>query len=122
MIGQTKKLGEQLVAEGAITSNQLEQALANQGSSGERLGQTLVEMGLLSATTLVNTLAHRMGVKGCVLRHGLIDPKIARMIDKEEALRLRALPLFKIRDVLTVAMAEPQSLPAITFSRPTSLA
>ncbi len=113
MIGQTKKLGEQLVAEGAITSNQLEQALANQGSSGERLGQTLVEMGLLSATTLVNTLAHRMGVKGCVLRHGLIDPKIARMIDKEEALRLRALPLFKIRDVLTVAMAEPQSLPAI---------
>ncbi|MCG3136667.1 MAG: hypothetical protein HJJLKODD_00502 [Phycisphaerae bacterium] len=113
MIGQTKKLGEQLLAEGAITSEQLEQALANQEGSGEKLGQTLVDMGVLSATALVNTLASRMGVKGCVLRHGLIDPKVAKMIDKEEAARLKALPLFKVGEMMTVAMAEPQSLPSI---------
>ena len=113
MIGQTKKLGEQLVAQGAITSEELEKALASQGSSGDRLGQSLVEMGVLSAATLVDTLANRLGVRGCVLRHGLIDPKVAQMLDKDEAQRLRALPLFKVGDALTVAMAEPQSLPAI---------
>ncbi len=77
MIGQSKKLGEQLVAQGAITQDQLEEALANQGAGGERLGQSLVEMGLLPAAMLVDTLANRLGVKGSVLRHGLIDPKVA---------------------------------------------
>ena len=113
MIGQTKKLGEQLIAEGAITPEQLEEALASQGSSGEHLGQSLVEMGMLPASTLVETLANRLGVKGCVLRHGLIDPKVAKMLDKDEAQRLKALLLFKVGEVLTVAMAEPQSLPSI---------
>ena len=113
MIGQSKKLGEQLVAQGAITQDQLEEALANQATSGERLGQSLVEMGLLPAAMLVDTLASRLGVKGCVLRHGLIDPKVAKMLDKEEAQRLKALPMFKVGDTLTVAMAEPQSLPSI---------
>ncbi len=113
MIGQSKKLGEQLVAEGAITQEQLEEALANQSTSGERLGQALLDMGVLPASMLVDTLANRLGVKGCVLRHGLIDPKVAKMLDKEEAQRLKALALFKVGDVLTVAMAEPQSLPSI---------
>ena len=31
----------------------------------------------------------------------------------EEAERLKAIPLFKVRDTLTVAMAEPRSLPTI---------
>jgi type IV pilus assembly protein PilB len=113
MIGRYQRLGEQLIAEGAITQAQLEEALANQTVSGEHLGQVLVGMGVLSAPMLVNTLAGRLGVKGTVLRHGLIDPKVARLIDREWAARLKALPLFKVHDVLTVAMAEPQSLPSI---------
>ncbi len=113
MIGQTKRLGEHLVSEGAITPEQLEKALAQQGSSGDRLGHTLVEMGVLSPSVLVNALANRLGLKGCVLRHGLIDPKIAKLLDKEDAERLRALPMFAVGGVLTVAMAEPQSLPSI---------
>ena len=37
---------------------------------------------------------------------------MAEALSKEEAERLRVLPLFKVRDVLTVAMVEPKSLPA----------
>ena len=54
-----------------------------------------------------------MNVKGCQLRHGLIDPNVARLLEHEEATHLKALPLFKVGNVLTVAMAEPQSLPTI---------
>ncbi|UCE60109.1 MAG: Flp pilus assembly complex ATPase component TadA [Phycisphaerales bacterium] len=106
------RLGEQLIREGLITPEQLAEALAQQQAKGGRIGGALVEVGAITTTTLVQALSTRLGIKGCVLRHGLIDPKAAKCIPKEEAERLRVLPLFRVRDVLTVAMVEPQSLPA----------
>jgi len=105
------RLGDQLIRDGHITPEQLTQALARQQASGGRIGSALVDVGAISAAALVQALATRLNVKGCVLRHGLIDPKAAKLIPKEEAERLRVLPMFRVREELTVAMAEPQSLP-----------
>jgi type IV pilus assembly protein PilB len=113
MIGSAVKLGEQLIADGVITPEQLAAALSKQQASGKRLGASLVEIGAISAQALVTALATRLGVKGCVLRHGLIDPKVAKCIPKEEAEHLRVLPMFRVGDELTVAMVEPQSLPTL---------
>ncbi|MBI4717850.1 MAG: Flp pilus assembly complex ATPase component TadA [Planctomycetes bacterium] len=105
------RLGDQLVRDGLITPEQLAEALAKQQSSGGRIGSVLVDAGALTAGALVQALSRRLGVKGCLLRHGLIDPQVAKLVPKEEAERLRVLPLFKVGDELTVAMVEPQSLP-----------
>lgn len=105
------RLGEQLIDDGLITQEQLAAALVRQQESGGRIGSALVGIGAISSAALVHTLAKRLDVKGCVLRHGLIDPKVAKCIPKEEAERLRVLPLFQVRGELTVAMVEPQSLP-----------
>ncbi len=110
-IEQTVRLGDQLIKEGLITPEQLAEALARQQSTGQRIGSSLVDIGAISSSSLVQTLSSRLGVKGCVLRHGLIDPKIAKCVAKEEAERLKVLPLFRVRDDLTVAMVEPQSIP-----------
>jgi type IV pilus assembly protein PilB len=111
-IDSAVRLGEQLIQEGLITSDQLAEALARQQTLGGRIGRVLVDAGAINTATLVQALSRRLGVKGCVLRHGLIDPKVAKSIPKEEAERLRALPLFRVRDTLTIAMVDPQSLPA----------
>ncbi|MCP4249590.1 MAG: Flp pilus assembly complex ATPase component [bacterium] len=119
MIGQATRLGEQLIADGVISEEQLAQALAKQQTSGVRLGSALMDIGAVSANALVTALASRLGIKGCVLRHGLIDPKVAKSIPKEEAERLKALPMFRVMDrpdggeTLTVALTEPQSLPTL---------
>ncbi|MFQ5489717.1 MAG: GspE/PulE family protein [Phycisphaerae bacterium] len=119
MIGQAVRLGEQLIAEGLISEDQLAAALAKQQSSGDRLGSALMDIGAIGAASLVSALAARLGVPGCVLRHGLIDPKVAKCVSKEEAERLKVLPLFRVNDnpqglpTLTVAMTEPQSLPTL---------
>ncbi|MCK4659275.1 MAG: Flp pilus assembly complex ATPase component TadA [Phycisphaerae bacterium] len=113
MIGPSARLGEQLVADGVITPEQLAEALAKQQADGGRLGGRLVEIGALSSSTLVSALGSRLGVPGCVLRHGLIDPKVAKVIDREEAERLKVLPLFRVRNTLAVAMVEPQSVPTL---------
>ncbi|MCH7923928.1 MAG: Flp pilus assembly complex ATPase component TadA [Planctomycetes bacterium] len=105
------RLGEQLVREGLISPEQLTDALAKQRTRGGRIGGALLEDGAISAASLVGALSKRLGVKGCVLRHGLIDPKVAKCIPKEEAERLQVLPLFKVQNVLTVAMTDPLALP-----------
>lgn len=108
-----KRLGDLLVESGALTPAQLESALAEQQASGRVLGELLVDDGIISSQVLVRSLAECLGVRGCHLRHGLIDPGLLALIGEEEAERLKVIPMFRVRDLLTVAMAEPQSVPTI---------
>ena len=107
------RIGEALVEDGAISREQLSRALAEQKSSGRMLGEMLVDQGVINTSTFVRVLARQFGIRGCQLRHGLIDPSLLQLIGQEEAERLKVIPMFKVRDTLTVAMAEPQSLPKI---------
>ncbi len=107
------RVGDVLLQEGVISKEQLEKALAEQRSTSRLLGETLVGQGTISPATLVRSLAKVLGVPGCILRHGLIDAAMLKLIGAEEAERLKALPMFKVGDTLTIAMAEPQSLPTI---------
>jgi type IV pilus assembly protein PilB len=106
-------VGRVLVERGIITEDQLSRVLAQQEDSGGRLGELLVAEGLITTNVLLRTLADDLGVRACVLRHGLIDPSLLQLVGEEEAKRLKVIPLFKVHDTLTVAMSEPQSLPTI---------
>ena len=107
------RIGDVLVSQGLVSEAQLREALAQQRTSGQMLGELLVEKGVISASILVHALARELGVRGCHLRHGLIDPALLKLIGEEEAQRLGVIPMFRVHDTLTVAMAEPQSLPTI---------
>ncbi|HEX2838419.1 MAG TPA: ATPase, T2SS/T4P/T4SS family [Phycisphaerales bacterium] len=107
------RVGDVLLQDGVISREQLESALAEQRATSKLLGETLVSQGTISPATLVRSLAKVLGVPGCTLRHGLIDPAMLKLIGAEEAERLKCLPMFKVGETLTVAMAEPQSLPTI---------
>ena len=107
------RIGDVLVAQGVLSADQLRRALAEQKSSGRMLGEMLVEQGVISTSTLVEALGKCLSVPSCQLRHGLIDPAMLKLIGSDEAERLLVLPMFKVRDTLTVAMAQPQSLPTI---------
>ncbi|MCR9075634.1 MAG: ATPase, T2SS/T4P/T4SS family, partial [bacterium] len=106
-------VGEVLVGDGHITEEQLSKALAEQKSAGQMLGELLVDQGTISGTVLVHSLAKCLGVPGVQLRHGLIDPNLLSLIGSDEAERLSSIPMFRVHGTLTVAMAEPQSLPTI---------
>src|SRR3954471_14316295 len=79
------RLGEALVQEGVLTQEQLARALAEQKSSGRMLGEMLVDQGVIGGAHLVQVLAKTLGVKGCQLRHGLIDPTLFKLVGAEEA-------------------------------------
>lgn len=108
-----KKLGELLMEAGLISEEQLSQALGIQKRSGKMLGSVVISEGMVTGSVLVSVLANQLGLRGVVLRHGLIDTSLLKEIGQEEATRLQAVPMFRVRDTMTVAMAQPQSLPSI---------
>ncbi|MFH1747150.1 MAG: ATPase, T2SS/T4P/T4SS family [Planctomycetota bacterium] len=113
LLKRSQKLGDLLVEQGVITAEDLAQALQSQQVEKRQLGEMLVAMGVVTAHTLTSTIAQQLEVKGCTLRHGLIDPKVVQMVDPDEAKHLKILPLFLVEGRMTVAMTEPQSLPTI---------
>jgi len=110
LLAQTVKLGEMLVQAGRLTAEQLSQVLAQQRGSRRRLGELLVEMGLVDEAVVLGCLSERLGLPAVKLRPGLVDPLVVDAIDREVAERHLLLPMFKVDDALTVAMAEPQAL------------
>jgi type IV pilus assembly protein PilB len=106
-------LGEQLVGANLINSAELESALKLQASKGQKIGEILLELGLLNEDQILPFIQRQLGVPTARIREGLIDPMAVRLLPREAAERLNALAMFKVRDTLTVAMGEPQNLQQI---------
>jgi len=103
-------LGQQLVGANIVTPQQLEQALAEGSQKGLRLGEVLVEMGMVQEDTILPFIEGHLGVTAVRLRDGMIDPVAVRLLPRRLAEHLDAVALFKVRDTLCVAMADPQNL------------
>jgi type IV pilus assembly protein PilB len=103
----TERLGDLLVQEGLITREQLQQALEQQQGSGMRLGYTLVKAGMVQEIEITKMLARQYRVPAVDLSRFEVDEKIIKLIPNEVALRHTVLPLKREGRTLTVAMADP---------------
>jgi len=107
------RLGERLVRAGIITEVEIESALSEQSTRKLRLGETLLAMGFVEEEELLPFLEEQFGYPAVRLRDGIIDPKVVKLLPRQKAEMLQSIALFKVRDVLTVAMAEPDNLQQI---------
>ena len=105
----SERIGEILVREGLITHDQLNLALQDQRESGTRIGYSLVALGFVKETDLTRTLARQYRMPAVDLTNFEIDPRIARLIPGEMAVKHLVLPLKRDGRTLTVAMADPTS-------------
>lgn len=108
-----KLLGEMLRDSGVITEEQLKVALESQKQSGLRLGKELIRLGYLTEEIIIKTLGEQAGIPYVDLDTYLIDPKTISLIPEDTARQHQLIPLFKIRDTLTVAMTDPLNLAAL---------
>ena len=108
-----QRLGEMLVAAGTIPEDALRRALAEQKRWGRSLGQTLVELKLVSESELVHVLAHQLGVP--VVEIDLLDiaPDVVQLVPAELAQRHGAVPFGRQLKFLDIAMADPADATAI---------
>ncbi|MGA1823231.1 MAG: GspE/PulE family protein [bacterium] len=105
-----KKLGEFFLESGVINKAQLDDALKIQKNTGKRLGRILLEKKLISEDLLDDLLSQQFGIPHVWLRKGLVDPAIVTIIPKKKALLYQVIPMFKIKNRLVVATADPQAI------------
>ncbi|MFV1967280.1 MAG: GspE/PulE family protein [Pirellulaceae bacterium] len=103
-------LGQRLVGANLLTEEDLDSALKLQASKGQKIGEILLELGVVDEDQLLPFMGRQMGLPAVRVREGLIDPAVVRLLPRETAERLMALALFKVHNTLTVAMSEPQNL------------
>lgn len=107
------RLGERLIEAGLLSEEELNSALQQQTEKKRFLGELLVELGLINEADLLPYLGEQMNCPTVKLREGVIDPETVQLLPREIAARLNVLVLFRVHNELTVAMANPQDLPAI---------
>src|SRR2546428_7008067 len=110
---KTKKLGQILVEEGLISPADLEQALLQQGRDDQPLGRILISLGLVLESDLVAALAKQIGFRFVDLGDYAVDASAAALISEQVARRYRALPIGHEDNKLIVAMADPANLFAL---------
>jgi type IV pilus assembly protein PilB len=103
-------LGEQLVRAGIVTAGDVQAALDQIASKNMKLGEVLLQSGLVDEDTLLQFLAQQMGVPAVRLRDGVVDPKVVRLLPRPVAEAMQAIALFRVRDTLSIAMADPLHL------------
>src|SRR5690348_1179370 len=105
-----ERIGDLLVREGLITKEQLEKALAEQKQNGTRVGYNLVKLGFIPETELTKMLARQFRMPAVDLSRFEVDPRIAKLIPADLAIKHLVLPLKRDGRTLTVAMADPTNL------------
>ena len=108
-----EKLKYELVRDGIVTYETLEKAEEIANVQNINIGQALINSGILSEDTLLKFLESKLHIPYVNLEDYNPDPKCFSYVAFADARRYRIIPLFKIEEVLTVAMADPLDLFAI---------
>lgn len=109
----TKKIGELLVERKAITPVQLENALRIQQDKGGLLGQILVGLGYTTEEAVAQALTTQYGFPFLPLKNYAIDEETLKLIPQNVARQYCLVPVDRIGDTLTVAMADPLDAQAV---------
>jgi type IV pilus assembly protein PilB len=105
-----ERLGQILIEDGLLTREQLGQALAEQKASKNRLGYVLVKLGLVQEIEITKVLARQHRMPAVDLSRFDVDARILKLIPADLALKSIVLPLKREGRTLTVAMADPTDL------------
>jgi HD-like signal output (HDOD) protein len=102
-----RRIGEILIEEGLVKSDQLLEALRSQKKSGNRIVQELVNLGHLDINELATFLSRQPGVPSIELANYAIPENVCKLIPKDFALRHEIFPIDHLGNLLTVGMAFP---------------
>ena len=109
----TKRLGEVLLERGVINYKQLEQALAHQKAHGGLMGQALIQLGFVTEEDIALALTAQYGFPYLPLDNYEIDVALTEVIPQELAVQYCLIPIDRIGNALTLAMADPSNVKAI---------
>lgn len=111
-----RPLGQILLESGAISAQQLDTALSKHWSTGQKIGQSIIDLGMASSGDIARALELQLNVPHFDIRNfdkngelkGLIE-KIPMDIMKQNCV----VPVNKDKNVVSLAMMNPKDIAAI---------
>jgi type IV pilus assembly protein PilB len=114
-----KRLGDLLVESGLITEEQVQKTLSGKRPD-QKLGDALLENGYITEQQLIEVLELQLGIPQISLFRYPFDTNLFSLVPKDVALRNMLIPLRKEGEKLFVAMADPMDYYAIDDLRLTT--
>ncbi|HEY3487956.1 MAG TPA: ATPase, T2SS/T4P/T4SS family, partial [Gammaproteobacteria bacterium] len=118
MLDKTQKrklLGQILIEQGIVTSDQLQIALTEQKRNNKALGKIIVALGFATEAVMRDVLSEMLGQESIELLSTVPDPEALKLIPKEMARKLKLIPLnySKETNELTLAAVDSYDLPML---------
>ena len=110
------RIGDLLIQAGAITEEQLSDALEKQRGTGKKLGEFLVEQGVISDDRLAQALSAQLGYELVDLQAIQIDQNVTKLIKGSDMLKKNKCFPFAIDEVtgaIKLAMVDPLDINAM---------
>lgn len=110
------RLGDMLINNGSIDNDQLTRALEAQKGTGRKLGEVLVDEGILTEQEIAEALSKQMNIEFVDLRNQEVPEKVLKLVQVNILKKNKVFPYKFSPDnpnVLHVAMADPMDMNAI---------
>jgi len=114
---ECRRLGEFLVNEGLVTSNDLEKGFAEREKNGGFLGDILVKQGFIEQDDLISLIVKQAKVPHISLLDYQIGNDLLSLVPEEICRERYLLPIDKLGNILTIAMVNPFDIEALELVR-----
>ncbi len=104
------RLGDLLIEHNLISQAQLEQALAEQKSSGQKLGRVLIDDGYVTEDQILETLSKQLKIPFVDLLHYKFNPETIKLIPEIQSRRFRAVALSSDDNGIMIGMSDPTNI------------
>lgn len=104
---KTIPIGQLLVDEKIISSEQLVLALEEQKKSRKRIGEVIAELGFASERDILRTLAQRLSVEYVDSPLFVVELDVVKLVPESLARRYNVLPTYLRAGTLTIATNDP---------------
>lgn len=108
-----KKLGDVLLDGGLITPDQLQRAVSEQKQGGGMLAPTLVKLGFMGESELLDFLSKQYGVPAVDPGKLDVDQEVIDLIPSNIVQKYKIVPISLDGQTLTIAMVDPSNLFAV---------
>ncbi len=105
-----KRIGDALIDAGVITNAQLQEALAYVKKRGIRLGEALIEMGLIGENDLLHCLSDQLGIPSIPDEDLVVDPSVIHEVPYVMAKKHNLIPLGVQNGRLVIATFDPLNI------------
>ena len=108
-----ERIGELLVKENLLSSEQLLKAREEAATQGKRLGAQITALGFMDENELTEFVAKQYGVPSINLEDFQIEPEVLALIPEEVANKHSVVPVNRAGSTLILATADPSNIFAL---------